>query len=146
LPSAFVGGTKTISISFDALTSTTYRFIYIYTLWTGSLNSDVNQLKPISWKQRTVVSNFKWAHRTPKRPRSMTSEKQVLTWDKHKNVAGSQLSPLDNWIYNDNTSINKWWKTWINSLPLKQKPNTSFHKNEWQFNHGQYNNRSNECF
>jgi hypothetical protein len=40
-------------------------------------------------------------------------EIQVLTWDRHKNVRrlnwliGSQPFPLDNWISNDNTYINK---------------------------------------
>ena len=42
----------------------------------------------------------------------MMLEIYFLVWDRHKYVAGlnrlmgSQLSPLDNWIFNDNT-INK---------------------------------------
>jgi len=44
----------------------------------------------------------------------MTLEIQVLVWDGHKNVAGlnrllgSQPSPLDNWISNGKTYINKY--------------------------------------
>ena len=43
----------------------------------------------------------------------MTLEIQILSCDKHKNVAvlnwlmGSQLTLLDNWISNDNTYIHK---------------------------------------
>jgi hypothetical protein len=43
----------------------------------------------------------------------MTLEIQVLAWGRHKNVVGlnwlmgSQPSPLDNWILNGNTYINK---------------------------------------
>ena len=43
----------------------------------------------------------------------MAFENQVLAWDGHKNMAGlnqlmeSQPSPSDNWIFNDNTYINK---------------------------------------
>jgi hypothetical protein len=43
----------------------------------------------------------------------MTLVIQILAWDRHKNVAGlnslmrSHPSPLDNWIYNSNTYINK---------------------------------------
>jgi hypothetical protein len=38
---------------------------------------------------------------------------EVLAWDRHKKVAGlnwlmgSHISPLDNWISNGNTNINK---------------------------------------
>jgi hypothetical protein len=52
-------------------------------------------------------------HLIRKRPRHMTLKIQDLTWDRHKNVAGinrlieSQSSPLDNWISNGSTYINK---------------------------------------
>jgi hypothetical protein len=43
----------------------------------------------------------------------MVLEIQVLAWDRHKKVAGlnqlmgTQISPIDNWISNGNTYINK---------------------------------------
>ena len=52
-------------------------------------------------------------HLIRKRPRHMTLKIQDLTWDRHKHVAGinrlieSQSSPLDNWISNGSTYINK---------------------------------------
>jgi hypothetical protein len=54
-----------------------------------------------------------YTHLIRKRPRHMTLKIQDLTWDRHKNVAGinrlieSQSSPLDNWISNGSTYINK---------------------------------------
>ena len=55
----------------------------------------------------------------------MTLKLQVLAWDNHKNVAGlnrlmgSQLSPLDNLISNDNTYINKRKSAQIGSYSKK---------------------------
>jgi hypothetical protein len=43
----------------------------------------------------------------------MTTEIQVLAWERHKNIValirliGTYPSPLDNWISNSNTYINK---------------------------------------
>ena len=68
-----------------------------------------SSIPPISTK-RTITSHFNWIYWTyNKWPRHITSEVQVPAWDKHKNAValkrllGSQPSPLDNWISNDNT-------------------------------------------
>jgi len=52
--------------------------------------------------------------------RDMTFEIQVLSWDRHKDVVrlnrlkGFQPSPLDNWIFNNNTDRNKQYTcTWL---------------------------------
>jgi hypothetical protein len=56
-------------------------------------------------------------------------EIQILAWDKHKNVAelnllmGSQLFPLDNWIYNGNSHDKK--QTCTESLLLQKT--TQYH-------------------
>jgi hypothetical protein len=49
-----------------------------------------------------------------KRPQHMSMEIQFLAWDWHKKCIGSKLKNaittlclLDDWIYNDNTDINK---------------------------------------
>jgi hypothetical protein len=83
-----------------------------------------------------------------KRPRQMTLEINVLVWNRHKNVAGlnrlirSQPSPLDNWVSNGNTYINKYLKqTFTDSLPLKKT--TYYHKtNKCYHKHGQNNSES----
>jgi hypothetical protein len=55
----------------------------------------------------------------------MTSEIQVMARDRHKHMAGlnrllgSQPFPLNNWILNNKTCINKLYKTCTDSLPLK---------------------------
>jgi hypothetical protein len=64
----------------------------------------------------------------------MTLEIQVLAWDRHKNVAGlnwlieSQPFPLDSWIFNGNTYINKQYKICTDLLPLDKTK--YYHKNE----------------
>ena len=57
-------------------------------------------------------------------PQHMALEILVLALDRHKNVAGlnrlmgSQPSPSDNWITNDNTDINKQYEYFTDSIPL----------------------------
>ena len=70
-------------------------------------------IPPISTKWTITSYLNNWAHWTQKIPQYMMLEIQVLAWDGHINVAGlnrlmgSQPSPLDNWISNGNTFINK---------------------------------------
>ena len=81
-------------------------------LWKESLNSDSQVINSTNIK--SDQSPVSLAHWTQKIPWHMTLEMQVLAWDRHKNMAGlnwlmgSQPSPLNNWISNSNTWINKW--------------------------------------
>jgi len=61
----------------------------------------------------TITSQHNSLNTNMTTTRHMTLEIQVLDWDGHTIVAvlnllmGSQLSPLDSWISNGNTYINK---------------------------------------
>ena len=83
----------------------------------------------------------------------MTLEMYVLDRDMDRRVATllqlmeSQSSPFDKWIFNGSTYINKDKKN-LHRFASIQKDYTlfySYHKNEWQQKHGQYNGRVNEC-
>ena len=79
-------------------------------------------IPPITTKQTTTSHleplSIKIHHK------HMALEIQVLALDRHKNVAGlnrlmgSEPSPSDNWITNDNTDINKQYKYFTDSIPL----------------------------
>ena len=83
-----------------------------------------SSVSPISTK-RTITSYRKWIHWTLKRTRHLIFE--ILTWDKNMAgliwLKGNQPSPLDTWIFNDNTYINKRWDIWTYSLPTKSAHN-----------------------
>ena len=114
-----------------------------FVLWK---KSDGHQFKPILTK-RTITSHLNWPHWTQKAttydvgnlgPGLGPAQKMAVL----NRLMGSQPSPLDYWISNDNTYINKRLKAYTYSLPFKKT--TYFHNTQRQHKHGQYNSRVNE--
>ena len=96
---------------------------------------------PISTKW-TIISHLNW---TQKRPRHMTLNIHIKNMVVLNRLMGSQHPLLNHWIFNGNTyTLYKQIKLLYIDRFHSKRPHT-ITKNEWQYKHGQYNRRVNEC-